>query len=413
VAVHVPTGVISPPLIITGGEDCDLVVWNLLDGTKSSSLMPGRITSIFVYASPGSAAVKIVAAIDKRSIIIGPHPAGSQQKPAFIGNTPNDINVVAVAHAAGPNSPAWILGGCASGTIQVWDLETRASVLTSFDFHTHAITCIAVHNNILVTGFADGKTVVWRLLAVEARLLGKKITALESYDVGANANHRLSMSQRRVNSVALYIPEDGDDRFTQPLLIISRNKAVEPVAEVWGLHTGQIIRVLKGGHDKCITGVAVIQPRDQSYPIVVTCSQDSTAVLWDLVSGCLLRRLDSVHRGDINAVAVYVPEDDKQPARVVTAGDDGIVLVTVLNKGTYTSRISKRYFRFTKRQSCAWTQATDAGPIKPILLTCHACAPHYWGVVAAPRPHWPCIILPMAARLRSFSSEVPRLRSGA
>jgi hypothetical protein len=313
VALYVPTDTASPPLIITGSDDDKAVVWDLRSGKKLRSLKGEHsdcIRAIFVYVPPTdpTAAVKVLTASDDNSIIVWDLSTGDKEL-TVTDVSAGGINAVAVGHAAGPKSSAWILGGCTSGTIQAWDLKSGDLLRSFVEFHSQAITCMTVFNNIVITGACDGETVIWNLQ-------GKRLTTLE-HDEG-------------VTSVALYVPEEGDDHFSQPLLVTGHD---DHTAVVWGFNTGEKVLVLEDQHEDAVSGVAIVSPLDKSLPIVVTCSHDSTAVLWDLLTGRVLRRLEGGHNDYVNAVAVYVPEDDKQPTRVVTAGDDCTVMVWELSKG--------------------------------------------------------------------------------
>jgi WD40 repeat protein len=159
----------------------------------------------------------------------------------------------------------------------------------------------------------------------------------------------------------IHAPGNG----TSPPLIITGSD--DKTAIVWNLHTGERVRRLEGGHTKTITSIGVYTPVHlTSASLVVTASKDSTAVVWELNTGKVVHKLKGGHGvHEISSVVVYSPPIASIPPLIVTAGWDHLGVVWDLITGQQMYRLEDGHKRGIT--SMALYSPLDGTP--PLVIT--------------------------------------------
>lgn len=364
----------TPPMVLTGGDDKTVVVWNLHTGELVRKLDGGHskvVTSIAVYApDSGSAHVQVVTGSRDATAVVWDVETGKIIHKLKGGHGVSEVSSVVVFASANITVPPLIVTGGWDNDAVVWDLLTGQQLYRLEGGHTEGITSMALYNPtdgappLVVTGGADNIATVWnlttgaivrqlkgghmdRIFAVVVHaprgvcpplvITGSEDTTATVWDLlsGAQLSKLEGGHTGRVSALAIYSPPDG---ISSPLVLTASE---DKTAVLWNLSTSEQIRRLSGCHSGPLHAAGVYAPkRGRGTPLFLTGGQDKVAVVWDLWSSEQVRKLEGGHDKPVKAVAVYTPPSSSIPAVVITAGDERSAVVWDLQSQQVMHRLS-------------------------------------------------------------------------
>jgi WD40 repeat protein len=331
------------PVVVSGGVDGMVRVWDLATGVQLRSLVGTDfgVNAVAVGSLEGRPVVvsggvdgmvrvwDLASDIKDRKALLR-HDAGTG---ADLG-----VNAVAVGDLEGRRV---VVSGGADAIVRVWDLGTGAE-LRSMAGHSHGVDAVAVGSldgRLVAVSGGDGTLRMWDVAT------GAEVRSLTTDDVGlTRAVAVASLAGRPVavcgghggtllvwdlatgaelHSVAGHDPGVGTGHAIRAVAVASLDG--RPIAvscgridgmRVWDLATGAELHSL-ASHRRRAEAVAVASLGGR--PIVVSGGSDGMRV-WDLATGAELRSLAGTDFG-VNAVAVG--SLDGRPI-VVSGGSDGM-----------------------------------------------------------------------------------------
>lgn len=254
VCVHLSLTEGQNSLIVTGGKDNKITVWDLLTG-KSLFTLDGHtdtINSMCIYSPP------------------------------VASETGSDLNNLT------KDSVPLLVSVSKDSTIRVWDLVTGVCIAV-FEGHSGSVSCVAIfdpavnptfyNTPLVITGcLQDRVPYMWNLKSGNRMRPVQGITE----DPAEGTIHSTGIC-----AITIFTPQNGDNRFAVPVLIsCSRDKSII----LWNLLSGQVMRKIADGQDK-ISSVAVYCPPTAlsafptgTKPLLITGSSDKSIVLWDFIA---------------------------------------------------------------------------------------------------------------------------------
>ena len=339
------------PVVVSGGDDQTIRVWDLATGTPVSDPFTGHedmVRAVAVAELDGRPVV--VSGGDDATVRVWDLATGTPVSDPFTGHD-GPVNAVAVAELDG--RPVVVSGGD-DATVRVWDLATGALVSDPFTGHDLWVTVVAVAKldgrPVVVSASPDRTVRVWDLAT------GTPVSdPFTGHDGPVNAVAVAELDGRPV------VVSGGPDRtvrvwdlatgtpVSDPFTAHNGGVTVVAVAEldgrpvvvsggddatvrVWDLGTGTPVSHPFTGHEDMVRAVAVAEL--DGRPVVVSGGDDATVRVWDLVVGFAVSDPFTGHDGPVNAVAVA--ELDGRPV-VVSGGDDQTIRVWDLATGTPVS----------------------------------------------------------------------------
>jgi WD40 repeat protein len=313
-AVHVKFATANtPPVVLTGGEDKSVTIWNLRTGVQIRKLEGGHtkgVTAIGTYeAADASGHDRVVTASKDSTAAVWDAATGKLVHKLRGGHGVSAISSLVVYSSPDVTVPPLIVTGGWDATGVVWDLITGQQLYRLEGGHTDGITSMALYNPtddsspLVLTGGADCITTVWNLTT------GTIVRQLK----GGHSD--------RIYCVAVHAPTG----VCAPLVITGSR---DTTATIWDLHSGLQLMKLEGGHTSTVTSLAIYSPPDGiSSPLVLTASEDKTAVVWHLATGEQIRKLSGCHTGALHAAGVYAPKHGRGSPLFITAGQDKAAVV--------------------------------------------------------------------------------------
>ena len=292
------------PVVVSGGKDSTVRVWDLATGEPTGRPFTGHDRSVSAVAVGELAGRPVVVSGGKDSTVrVWDLATGKPTGRPFTGHN-GSVSAVAVGELAG--RPVVVSGGKDS-TVRVWDLATGEPTGRPFTGHDGSVSAVAVGElagrPVVVSGGKDSTVRVWDLAT--GQLVGRPFTG-----------HTGGVSAVAVGELA-----------GGPVVVSGGDWTVR----VWDLATGEPTGVPFTGHVWGVSTVAVGELAGR--PVVVSGSNDRTVRVWDLSTGQLVGRPFTGHTGGVSAVAVG--ELAGGPV-VVSGGEDSTVHVWDLATGEPT-----------------------------------------------------------------------------
>ena len=311
------------PVIVSGGDDGTVRVWDLESGDPVLGPLTGHdggVTAVAVGALPDGTPV-IVSGSDDGTVRVWDLESGD---PVLGPLTGHDGVVRAVAAGVRQGLPVIVSGGD-DGTVRVWDLESGDPVLGPLTGHDGGVTAVAAGVRqglpVIVSGGRDRTVRVWDLESgdpVLGPLTGHdRVFAVAA---GVRQGRPVIVSGDAYGAVRVWDLESG-----KPVLgpLINHDGEVWAVAAgvrqglpvivsssgdrvgVWDLESGDPVLGPLTGHDGGVTAVAAGALPDGT-PVIVSGSWDRTVRVWDLESGDPVLGPLTGHDGGVTAVAAGV-----------------------------------------------------------------------------------------------------------
>ena len=175
----------------------------------------------------------------------------------------------------------------ADRTARVWDLRTQRSLYPALSGHTRSVTAVqfdaAAHNDVIITGDADGNVMVWRFSTGEAV---KTIVEAHIGDVLClHFDHRYLVTGGRDSKIKLWNRHSLDVNNTDLPEFAARPAEGERHQEYGLLATFD-------GHDKAVLALKL---KDN---VLVSGSGDSSMCIWSLQTGEILQRVN-IHQSGV------------------------------------------------------------------------------------------------------------------
>ena len=289
------------PVVISGGGDRTVRVWDLATGTPAGHPFTGHARAVTaVAAAELDGRPVVISGGGDRTVRVWDLATGTPAGHPFTGHA---RAVTAVAAAELDGRPVVISGG-GDRTVRVWDLATGTPAGHPFTGHAGAVTAVAAAEldgrPVVISGSEDGTVRVWDLAT------------------GAPAGDPFTGHTGWVRSVAA-AELDG-----RPVVISGSD---DGTVRVWDLATGAPAGDPFTGHTGWVRSVTAAEL--DGRPVVISGSEDGTVRVWDLATGARAGDPFTDYTGHVTAVAAA--ELDGRP--VVISGSDRAARVWDLATG--------------------------------------------------------------------------------
>ena len=292
------------PVVISGSGDGTVRVWDLASGTAVGDPLTGHDDWVrAVAAADLDGQPVVISGGDDGTVRVWDLATGAPVGDPFTGH---GSTVLAVAVADLDGQPV-VISGSGDGTVRVWDLASGTPVGDPFTGHDGAVLAVAVAEldgqPVVISGSGDGTVRVWDLAS------------------GTPVGDPLTGHDGPVNAVAVKVAElDG-----RPVVISGSD---DETVRVWDLVTGAPVGDPFTGHGSVVNAVAAAEL--DGRPVAISGSDDETVRVWDLVTGAPVGDPFTGHDGWVLAVAAA--ELDGRPV-VISGSGDGTVRVWDLASG--------------------------------------------------------------------------------
>jgi WD40 repeat protein len=241
---------LNQPIIISGGSDCFLRFWYLMDNSTKpfhsiEKAHRGMIRSMVVH-----------------------HPQQAAEDP-------------------------FVITGSYDHHVALWNLRTLTEI-TRLKVHDDYVFFIGLYDPFVHLGDADSGYRYYHKENVRDELLNNLVLVTSSYDktmkvlaieeaaskVASHSKefkqiHHLKDQHRdSVTALTIYTPNDGS---LAPLII---SGSIDEMIIVWNLYTGEPIRRL-GGHTDRICFLTTFLPWDGRNPLLLSGSDDNSVIVWE------------------------------------------------------------------------------------------------------------------------------------
>ena len=324
-------------LALTICDDGKLRLWSLEDAQVLQTIEPKEnVLFTSVDISPdGRLAVAACAAkgtVQMWRLDTGEQITSNDRQQAWL-NLGVRSGILWAAHFSPQGDRLLTIGG---NDAQMWDVETRTSVMRFTPHGTVASADISPDGRLLVTGSWDRSAKIWDIAA------GKAIRKLD----GVHQGYVNSIEFSPDGALVLTSSDDG----TAQLWDVAAGKPVQPVFRGHGLRVRQArfssdgSKVLTTSNDKTAriwdarTGKSLVTLVGHEWAVlcgdfsrdaqrVITGSEDDNAIIWDARTGQLVWKLEG-HTASITSVA-FSPDGQ----RVLTGSQDSLCKLWDANTG--------------------------------------------------------------------------------
>ncbi|MGW1564474.1 caspase family protein [Streptomyces sp. NPDC002144] len=298
------------PVVVTGGSDNTVRVWDLATGQQLGQPLTGHTHGVSAMACTvlDDRPVAVTGG-DDNTVRVWDLATGQQLGEPLTGHTGW---VYAVACTVLDDRPVAVTGGF-DNTVRVWDLATGQQLGEPLTGHTrgvYAVACTVLDGAaVAVTGGDDNTVRVWDLAT--GQQIGQPLTGHTGW----------------VYAVACTVLDD------RPVAVTGGD---DNTVRVWDLATGQQIGQPLTGHTRGVYAVACTVL--DGAAVAVTGDDDGAVRVWDLATGQQLGQPLTGHTHGVSAVACTVLDG---AAVAVTGDDDGTVRVWNLATGSWDMTISE------------------------------------------------------------------------
>jgi WD40 repeat protein len=299
------------PVIISGGSDRTIRVWDLATGACHGDPLTGHagavrsVTTAWLDGNP-----VIISGSSDQTIRIWDLAQGASLGDPLTGHA-GAVTSVAAARLDG--RPV-IISASSDHTVRVWDLAHRMLVYGPLTGHADWVTAVTATEldgrPVIISGSDDGTLQTWDLTT------GKPVGAPVSHESAVNAVAAARLGGRCV------VVSGADDGTLQ----------------TWDLATGTASRKPVPGHASWVGSVVAAQLGNR--PVVISGSGDGTVRIWELLTGVSVGSPLAGHAGAVNAVTVA--SLDGLPV-IVSGSDDGTLRVWDLATGAAVGRPAARH----------------------------------------------------------------------
>lgn len=292
------------PVIISGGWDRTVRVWDLALGIPLRELWGHRGSVLAIAAGTLNGRSVIVSGSEDKTIQLWDLAAGTPIGEPLEGH---DGSVYALAIGM-LNGRSMIVSGGEDKTVRLWDLADGTSVGKPLEGHEGRVDAVAVAilngSPVAISGSADKTVRLWDL--VEGAPLGEPLKA-----------------QSGVNAITVGTL-DG-----RPVIITGEG---DKTVRVWDLAAGVPVGEPLEGHQGSVEAVAVSTLNDR--PMIVSGSWDNTVRIWDLAVETPIGERSRHHQNIENIVNTVAVGTLDRRSVAITGDWDGIVRVWDLGAGT-------------------------------------------------------------------------------
>jgi WD40 repeat protein len=291
------------PVVVSGGDDQTVRVWDLASGQSVGEPLTGHTGSVRGVAVAELRGRPVVVSGGDLTVRVWDLATGKPVGEPFTGHT-GSVRAVAVGELRG--RPV-VVSGSDDATVKVWDLASGQPVGEPFTRHVGPVRAVAVRdlNGRPVVISCGYNRAVWVWDLATGQLIGQ---ALSGHTGPVNAVAVGKLDDRSVVVIGL------DDK----------------TVRVWDLATGQSIGEPLTGHTAWVHGVAVGELNGRRVAVSGGGGDDQTVRVWDLATGEPVGEPLSGHTGPVLAVAVG-ELDGRSVA--VSGGADQTVRVWDLREG--------------------------------------------------------------------------------
>ncbi|HEY7814595.1 MAG TPA: WD40 repeat domain-containing protein, partial [Nakamurella sp.] len=290
------------PVVISGGNDSSLRIWNLATGRPVADPLTGHdgpvraVTTATLDGQP----VAISGSSD-RTVRVWDLATGQPVRASFAGSTGR---IYAVTTATLDGRPVVVSGGD-DGSARSWDLATGAPIGDPFTGHAgpvRAVTTATLDGRpVVISGGGDGSVRVW------------------DFAVSAPVRDPFTGHGGPVRAVTTATLDD------RPVAISGSD---DQTVRIWDLATGDPVRGPFTGHDGPVHAVTTATLNGQ--PVAISGADDGSLRVWDLATG--QPRGDPLTGHTDRVYALTTATLNGQPV-VVSGGGDGSVRVWDLATG--------------------------------------------------------------------------------
>ena len=296
------------PVIISGGRDGTVRVWRLADGTPVGEPLHGHgglVQAVAVGALPDDGTPVIISGDGDGTVRVWDLADGTPVGEPLHGHSGR---VLAVAAGALRDGTPVIISGGDDGTVRVWDLADGTPVGEPLHGHGGCVYAVAVGtlpdgSPAIISGGSDCTVRVWRL------------------PYGTPVGEPLDGEIGQVYAVATGALRDGT-----PVIVSGGDEMVR----VWRLADGTPVGEPLYGHDGDVNAV-VVGTLPDGTPVIVSGGDDEMVRVWRLADGTPVGEPLTGHARYVVAVAVGALPDGTP---VIVSGGDETVRVWRLADGT-------------------------------------------------------------------------------
>ncbi|KIJ16963.1 hypothetical protein PAXINDRAFT_10666 [Paxillus involutus ATCC 200175] len=305
-------------LLVSGGSDCRVVVWDLEKFKLVKVLRDHQDSVLCVRTDNG----RLVTCSKDRTIRTYAFPS---LKPEFVFRAHRAaVNAVSIAGDL-------IVSGSGDRSVRVWDARSGALISTFEDHHARAISSVELNPPYILSGSSDRHV---RMFDITTKHGWSTCPEFDNPPAGQPLNPSQTTNEPSATDVPL-APGNGASAF---FLHSSLSQSVQQLRNVQQAPESQTRNCSACGCQVAHTG-AVRGPERHSHPVrsvalgdefAVSGSYDCTIKVWDRRTGALVVDLIDGHTGRVFCVAL-------DSTKIVSCGEDQRICIWDFSHGIDTS----------------------------------------------------------------------------
>jgi hypothetical protein len=289
-------------------------------GPRGDLRLVGHGSTVFAVAIAELDGVPVVVSGGRDSTLrVWELTTGAQVGPALVGHT-GPVRALAVGQV---NGRAVAVSGSDDQTVRTWDLATGAPIGAPFSGHSYGVCSVAAtqlgHRTVAVSSSLNDTARAWDLATghthplpahpVGYGVLAVATTQLEAavVAVGGGADKTLRMWDVATGT-PMGSPLHGHTRAVRAVAVchlhghaVAVSASDDHTVRAWDLASGIPVGAALTGHTGLVHAVATGQRN--GHPFVVSASHDRTIRMWDLARGEPVSSPLTGHTGPVHAVA--------------------------------------------------------------------------------------------------------------
>lgn len=336
------------PIIVSGGYDRTVRLWDLATGAPVGEPLrghAGEVYSVALGALDGQ--VVAISGSDDCTVRRWDVASGTELGEPLRGHR-GRVTAVAVGALGGRSV---IISGSGDRTVRLWDLATGDSLGNPGLGHEGVITSIALGEldncPVLVSSDDERAVRMWNLstgepvgkswLGYKSRVRSVALAALSERTVVVSGSDDRTLRVRDLSTGSpLGEPYRGHEGGVRSIALgtledrpVIVSGGEECTIRVWELGAGALLDKQWNCHKSWVRAVTL--GKLKGMPVVVSCSDDCTLRVWDLATGAPVGNPLLGHKGKVRSVAVGTLEHQTV---IVSGGDDRTVRRWDLATGT-------------------------------------------------------------------------------